>query len=70
MLYGAYPNFIFKEVYTGIYQKGVFFVNSNAIILRQSALPYKRQVCEVMGFNSGVIVNLGIRLGTKFMFRI
>ena len=48
-------------------KKVLFFVNSNAINLRQSTLPSKHQVCEVMGFNSRVIVNLEIRLGTKVL---
>ena len=57
--------------YTIGFIKRVFvFVNSNAINLRQSALPYKPQVCEEMGFKSRVIVNLEIGLGTKFMFKI
>ena len=53
----------------GFIKRVMIFVNSNAINLRQTAPPpYKPQVCEVMGFNSGVIVNLGIVLGTKCMF--
>ena len=54
----------------GFIERVLFFVHSNAIKLRQSALPYKPHVCEVMGFNSRVIVNLGIGLGAKFMYKI
>ena len=54
----------------GFIKRVLFFVHSNAIDLRKSVLPYKPQICEVMGFNSGVIVNLGIELVTKSMFKI
>ena len=69
MFYSPYSDFIFIEVYCGIIQKGVVFVNFNDINLRQSAPSYKPQVCEVMGFNSGAIVNLGIVFGMKCMFQ-
>ena len=54
----------------GFIKRLLFFDNSNAIDLMQSALPYNPQVGEVMGFNSEVIVNLEIGFGTKFMFKI
>ena len=46
----------------GFIKRVFFFVHSNAIDLRQSAPPYKPHICEVMGFNSVVIVNLELNL--------
>ena len=53
----------------GLIKRVLFFLHYNSIDLRKSAPPSKPQICEVMWFNSGVIVNLGIELVTKSMFK-